>query len=1109
MRLTLSASLNLNQANADQIHNTSTRRVVEERARSAMDKFAALEPTKLHSSSPSSIPHNRAPSLSYSSLNSHRKPQSTARHSVAYFGQSPAPAQILAVTKPSSPLIGRLPADLHVLVLTYLPIPDIGRYARASRATNRVARDERVWETRWVDLGIEKFGLSLILDALEAIADVDKEKQKNSAQRPATIAVSSLDHDDDFGDFTSGSSIAPRGLVDLTGSAPLHSADTYQPGRPTPTFRAKYMRTHALLLPLLPTPNASPHIILSSLASSFSTCVTTTLPTQARALHLLARFLSPAIQPVSTWDIRLASLKASLDRFDMGLLNAFDFADTEGDEARMREAAAASWEVWACVCGSGGRGCRGSGTFTEWEMGRVWAEKREVFYEQGKWDPSANLTKDNRLDFTAMDGFISRLLAAIQDDGARATRVFPPEAGVLLAFAERVASDVISEYISMLLMRARTISTSLFLSAAAACFREAFRIVDGILKLSGSGSPQARKGQEGREKRTVTVEQAEDIIYKMFEPNMHDYLNDELEELKGFFEGVCKEWELSVAHLTSGGPTPDGHARCQAQQSQGQTRFLSSHNPALVKRTILASFTDALLLPVTIVPRAVGVGVGAVGDAVGAIGNGVGAMGTGVAQGITMLNPQRWMGNGESTMTSAGPGACAAPGGGYESFCGDGAFFEVGEGEGEGDEEVGTERDGKKVGGTLGMVGDRARWGEPEGGHPMSQKEIQDKGIDGATISSRQASIRSTSDAVSTTTRPTSFARSMEARNPSPSPSTRPATQALDLLLSLDVSLQLIHATRDAIKRLETFASYPGVTGIRVHKTLEEAFCEMLRVIGKKHIARGFGIATERMSSYKPAEHEVTTNVAPLLQFFELVHIGDMIQSMVDVFFDKEMALHIDKTDFLNVVVSEQKRFENILDDCVAAGLNAGTQVLMNQVDYIILTRTRPREYYPPENAPLDLHRTEGCREAIRCLEMHCKLLKGSTNREVLEVFYQEVGIRLLAILQKHIKRQIISLNGGFQVIDDLNAYHAFITSLKVPNIIADFDHLKMLAQVFIIEDAKDLAQIVRDVTRYGGAYRPEDIYEFIQRRSDWKKIEKTVDKTMYNLSFKEDCVVS
>ena len=95
-------------------------------------------------------------------------------------------------------------------------------------------------------------------------------------------------------------------------------------------------------------------------------------------------------------------------------------------------------------------------------------------------------------------------------------------------------------------------------------------------------------------------------------------------------------------------------------------------------------------------------------------------------------------------------------------------------------------------------------------------------------------------------------------------------------------------------------------------------------------------------------------------------------------------------------------------------------------------------------------------------------------------------------ILQKHIKRQIISLNGGFQVIADLNAYYSFIVSLKVGpssftlncvylisceqvvSVTADFSHLKMLGHVFVVEEAKDLAQIVRDVTRYGGAYRPE-----------------------------------
>ena len=59
-------------------------------------------------------------------------------------------------------------------------------------------------------------------------------------------------------------------------------------------------------------------------------------------------------------------------------------------------------------------------------------------------------------------------------------------------------------------------------------------------------------------------------------------------------------------------------------------------------------------------------------------------------------------------------------------------------------------------------------------------------------------------------------------------------------------------------------------------------------------------------------------------------------------------APHIDKTDFLNVVVREKKRFENTLDDSVAAGLNAGTEVLMNQVRKIktlIIIKSCGREF--------------------------------------------------------------------------------------------------------------------------------------------------------------------
>lgn len=115
----------------------------------------------------------------------------------------------------------------------------------------------------------------------------------------------------------------------------------------------------------------------------------------------------------------------------------------------------------------------------------------------------------------------------------------------------------------------------------------------------------------------------------------------------------------------------------------------------------------------------------------------------------------------------------------------------------------------------------------------------------------------------------------------------------------------------------------------------------------------------------------------------------------------------------MNVVVREKKKFENALDDAVAAGLNAGTEVLMNQVrlspplstqrtdaaqvEHIILIRATPTTYYPPADAPLELGASAGCTEAIACLEAHCALLRDSTSKEVLEVFYQEVGFRLIA----------------------------------------------------------------------------------------------------------------
>jgi recyclin-1 len=95
-----------------------------------MDRWTTLEPVKLHQSS---LPSTEKPSKSTSS----RVAGSQAHQNYAQF-------------------VGRLPSELHLLILHFLPIPDIPSYARVNRALSRLSVDERVWERRWsLLIGIE------------------------------------------------------------------------------------------------------------------------------------------------------------------------------------------------------------------------------------------------------------------------------------------------------------------------------------------------------------------------------------------------------------------------------------------------------------------------------------------------------------------------------------------------------------------------------------------------------------------------------------------------------------------------------------------------------------------------------------------------------------------------------------------------------------------------------------------------------------------------------------------------------------------------------------------------------------------------------------------
>jgi len=179
-------------------------------------------------------------------------------------------------------------------------------------------------------------------------------------------------------------------------------------------------------------------------------------------------------------------------------------------------------------------------------------------------------------------------------------------------------------------------------------------------------------------------------------------------------------------------------------------------------------FTNVLLLPVTIVPKTVGV-----------VGGALVTGGTAAVQGIAMLNPHRWVGGNSSNAV---------------------------------------ENDIPYSRNLVGTINKMETEDEEDGDRLSTFTQDRTSRILWAGSSS-------------------SFVIILETPQ---HPHVADTTHQLDLLLSLDVALELIHADREALKRIETFAAYPGHYGHQVQDTIEEIFVLMIEALGDRHISPAF-----------------------------------------------------------------------------------------------------------------------------------------------------------------------------------------------------------------------------------------------------------------------------
>ncbi|KAK2065675.1 exocyst complex component Sec10 [Colletotrichum caudatum] len=332
--------------------------------------------------------------------------------------------------------------------------------------------------------------------------------------------------------------------------------------------------------------------------------------------------------------------------------------------------------------------------------------------------------------------------------------------------------------------------------------------------------------------------------------------------------------------------------------------------------------------------------------------------------------------------------------------------------------------------------------------------------------------------------------------------------EGIKTLFSIEVALSLTHTAKTSMARASSFIKLGGQYGEEAREQCETIFVVMLRILGNRHVKPGFDKAVEHLSHYNPREvsDHNQSGVAPLVTFIELVNVGDLISQMIDVFYEQQLVgpKIADKNDFLDPAGIAKKKWEQVLDESVAAGLNKGIDVLMDEVEYLHGTTQQPTDYNPEETGGIlaDPGPTQTAQRIMELVSAHTRMLVGSTEKSMLDVFNGEVGLRLFTAVCKHLKRQRISTQGAIKLIADMNLYFEYIRTLKNQDLLAYFKALRELSQIYLIDPrhAKEMATIIADGDRFEGVFRAEEAYEFAQRRADWYQVRKDVERAMYGM---------
>ncbi|KAF6069691.1 Exocyst complex component Sec10 family protein [Candida albicans] len=357
--------------------------------------------------------------------------------------------------------------------------------------------------------------------------------------------------------------------------------------------------------------------------------------------------------------------------------------------------------------------------------------------------------------------------------------------------------------------------------------------------------------------------------------------------------------------------------------------------------------------------------------------------------------------------------------------------------------------------------------------------------------------------------------------------------KSLDKIFNPELTVEILNDCRISIHRLLKFQNF-SIASVRqdIFQSIQHCFVELIELINSDHLLPGFDRALTYLQTYNPKSPTYTKSHnesfdQPLILFFNLINMADIIIQMIDIFYKQEILItQQNENSILNPSLQNKKKLEAIVDKYVADGLNIGIEILVDQVETIYQQNLSDKDYYPDFNIQQQNSQQQQQQQqqtdsqtipkaaikATEVLEQNMNLLVDSADKSIVDVFQQEIAERFFQIIVKSLKLKTISVMGATRLISDLNLYFKFINNNVKSNkrlVLPLYQALIKIGNIYLIsgDDSKSIGKLVSDLSKFNGIFSQEEIYEFVQRRQDWPIIKKHVEKVMYGFGF-GDCTI-